>query len=48
MLQLVDDPAMGRALGKKAQLHMQSNFSYRYTGLRYRARLDEIRKTRLA
>lgn len=48
MLQLVDDPAMGRALGKKAQLHMQSNFSYRYTGLRYRARLDEIRKVRLA
>lgn len=48
MLQLVDDPAMGRALGKKAQLHMQSNFSYRYTGLRYRARLDEIRKTHLA
>lgn len=48
MLQLVDDPAMGRALGKKAQLHMQSNFSYRYTGLRYRARLDEIRKAHLA
>lgn len=44
MLQLVDDPAMGRALGRKARLHMQSYFSYRYTGLRYQARLAEIRK----
>lgn len=45
MLQLVDDPAMGRTLGKKAQLHMQSYFSYRYTGLRYRTRLEEIRQS---
>ncbi|MBI6918984.1 glycosyltransferase family 4 protein [Pseudomonas monteilii] len=44
MVQLVDDPSMGRALGQKARLHMQSFFSYRYTGLRYRARLAEIRQ----
>jgi glycosyltransferase involved in cell wall biosynthesis len=45
MVKLVDDPAMGRAIGKKARLHMQSYFDYRSTGLRYRDRLNEIRAT---
>jgi glycosyltransferase involved in cell wall biosynthesis len=48
MVKLVDDPAMGRAIGKKARLHMQSYFDYRSTGLRYRDRLNEIRATLLS
>ncbi|AXH57824.1 glycosyl transferase family 1 [Pseudomonas amygdali pv. tabaci str. ATCC 11528] len=42
MIDLVDDPAMGRTIGNRARLHMQGYFDYRSTGLRYRDRLSEI------
>lgn len=44
MVKLVDDPVLGRTIGKRARLHMQNYFGYRYTGLRYRERLNEIRQ----
>jgi glycosyltransferase involved in cell wall biosynthesis len=44
MVDLVDDPAKGRAIGARARLHMQGYFDYRYTGLRYRERLSQIEK----
>ena len=48
MVKLVDDPAIGRVIGKRARQHMQGYFEYRYTGLRYRDRLNEIRANILA
>ncbi|WP_438280349.1 glycosyltransferase family 4 protein [Pseudomonas alabamensis] len=48
MMRLLDDPASGRTLGKKAQMHLLMHFSYRHTGLRYKARLSEIKKLRHA
>ncbi|WP_434604855.1 glycosyltransferase family 4 protein [Pseudomonas sp. R1-7] len=44
MIQLVDDPGFGREVGRKASIHMQTNFSFRQTGLRYSNRLDRIRE----
>lgn len=43
MVDLVDDPAMGRAIGQRARLLMQSYFDFRSTGLRYRERLSVIK-----
>jgi len=42
MLQLVDDPAAGRALGERASRHIRQNFGYRAIGLRYRERITRI------
>lgn len=42
MLQLVDDPAKGRALGARASRHIRQNFGYRAAGLRCRDRIAEI------
>lgn len=44
MIKLVDEPAIGRSIGKRARQHMQCYFDYRSTGLRYRERLGEIRE----
>jgi glycosyltransferase involved in cell wall biosynthesis len=43
MIGLVDEPATGRVLGKKARLHMQKNFCYSTIGWNYRERLEKIR-----
>lgn len=48
MVRLLDDPAWGRLLGKKAQMHLLMHFSYRHTGLRYKTRLGEIKKLQQA
>lgn len=45
MVDLVDAPAKGRALGALARRHMQSRFAYRPIGLNYLNRLDAIRRT---
>lgn len=45
MVDLVDAPAKGRALGALARQHMQSRFAYRPIGLNYLNRLDAIRRT---
>lgn len=42
MVKFIASPALGRALGKKAQLHMKKNFSYGSIGLRYITRLEKI------
>lgn len=42
MVKLIDDPESGRAVGKKAHLHMKKNFSYSAIGLNYRMRFEEI------
>jgi glycosyltransferase involved in cell wall biosynthesis len=42
MGQLVREPRLGRTLGRRASLHIRTNFSYRSTGVRYRRRLDQI------
>jgi glycosyltransferase involved in cell wall biosynthesis len=44
MVKLVDNPGLGRDVGKKASTHMRTHFSYRQTGLRYAERLAQIRK----
>lgn len=41
---LLDDPASARALAERGRRHMRTHFSYRATGLRYTARLDELAK----
>lgn len=40
MIKLYDDPEAGRLLGRRAAQHMQAHFSFRATGLRYRARVE--------
>ncbi len=42
MVRLVDDPAWGRALGRRASQHIRRHFSYLAVGLRYRARIEAI------
>lgn len=42
MIQLIDDPEIGRFVGGKARVHMLNGFSYRTIGLKYRARLEQI------
>ncbi|MDM0077388.1 glycosyltransferase family 4 protein [Variovorax sp. J2P1-59] len=42
MIDLLDNPKKGRELGSNASRDMRVNFSYRATGQRYRARLEEI------
>lgn len=42
MIELVDDPPAGRALGAKGSRAMRTGFSYRASGLRYLRRLGEI------
>lgn len=42
MIRLIDDPEKGRAVGKKAHLHMKKNFSYSAIGMNYRVRLEKI------
>jgi len=39
---LIDEPALGAALGKRAQVHMRHHFSDHVLGLRYRERLRAI------
>ncbi len=42
MLELIENPEVGRQIGKNAKLHMATNFSYRQIGMIYRNRIDEI------
>ena len=42
MIELYDDPAAGRDLGRRASEHMQAHFSCRAAGLRYVARVAEL------
>jgi glycosyltransferase involved in cell wall biosynthesis len=42
MVNLIDSPRLGRAVGNKAYLHMKKNFSYGAIGLAYRMRLEKI------
>lgn len=42
MCDLVDDPDNGRDLGKRAQIHLTSNFSYLAVGLRYGDRMRAL------
>jgi glycosyltransferase involved in cell wall biosynthesis len=44
MIEVLDSPAKGRALGAVARRHMQNRFAYRPTGLKYVKRLDAIRR----
>jgi glycosyltransferase involved in cell wall biosynthesis len=44
MARLVDDPALGYEIGRRAALHMRTRFGYRPTGLRYAERLDQIER----
>jgi glycosyltransferase involved in cell wall biosynthesis len=46
MTHLIDDPSWGRGIGGRGSRHMRQFFSYRSSGLRYRARLEEIARTR--
>lgn len=42
MAKLIDEPELGWAIGKKAQMHMKNNYSYSAIGLNYRTRIEEI------
>jgi len=42
MIELIDDPAAGRALGARGSRSIRTGFSYRAAGLRYANRLAEI------
>lgn len=42
MVRLLDDPGFGRALGRKAGLHMRRSFAYPAIGLRYRDRIEAM------
>jgi glycosyltransferase involved in cell wall biosynthesis len=42
MIRLVDDPAVGRALGARGSRSMRIGFSYRASGLRYARRLAKM------
>ena len=42
MMQLVEDPRRGYALGENASKHIRVEFGYRACGMRYRNRLKEI------
>ncbi|MGW8390347.1 glycosyltransferase family 4 protein [Pseudoduganella sp. HUAS MS19] len=45
MIDMLDSPEKGRALGAVARRHMQNRFAYRPTGLNYVNRLDAIRRS---
>jgi len=42
LVRLVDDPAQAKAVGERARVHMQTNYSDATIGRRYRARLEAI------
>ena len=42
MIELIRNPEGGRAMGRRANAHIKTNFSYRAIGLRYLSRLDGI------
>jgi glycosyltransferase involved in cell wall biosynthesis len=46
MMKLIDQPALGTEIGKRASLHIRVNFSHRATGVRYVRRLAEIQASR--
>lgn len=41
MRRLIDDPALGKAMGARARIHLARHFGYLPTGLRYMARIAE-------
>ncbi|MDC7682862.1 glycosyltransferase family 4 protein [Asticcacaulis sp. BYS171W] len=44
MSRLVDSPQWGRELGRRAQIHMQTNFSYLARGLKVMEAVEQIQK----
>lgn len=44
MVRLVDDPSLGRAIGRRARVDIRGQLGYRPVGSRYRQRLDAIAK----
>jgi hypothetical protein len=48
MIELIDDPAAGRALGARGSRSVRTGFSYRAVGLRYARRLAEIAEIGIA
>ncbi|WP_281852039.1 glycosyltransferase family 4 protein [Dyella sp. GSA-30] len=44
MIRLVDDPAEGRAIGKRAGRMVRGTVGYRHVGMSYRRRFDDIRQ----
>ena len=45
LLALVDDPELGRRIGRAAGVHMRTYFSHRAQGVRYLNRIEEIRRS---
>jgi len=46
MLRLIDEPSLGRRIGRCASLSIRQNFGYRKTGLRYLDRIRQIEQER--
>lgn len=44
MTLLFDNPNLGREMGQRASAHMRKYFGYRPSGLRYKSRLDDIKR----
>jgi glycosyltransferase involved in cell wall biosynthesis len=42
MIELLDDPEAGRAMGRRAAVSVRRGFSFRASGMRYRSRLEAI------
>jgi O-antigen biosynthesis protein len=42
MIALIDNPELGRQIGRRAKAHMMRHFSYRTIGMKYRTRLEAI------
>ena len=48
LVQIVDDPALGRSRGKRARRHMRRSYSDAVLGAVYRRQLERIARTQLA
>ena len=44
MSRLIDDPALGQMVGRKASLHMRQHFRYSAMGINYRKRLECVNR----
>lgn len=45
MIGLIDNPSSGFELGRRASVHIRTNFGYRASGLKYRQHLEFIQKS---
>lgn len=48
MITLVDTPSLGLKLGRRAEVYIRTNFSYRSAGMRYRERIEYIARDKVA